>query len=273
MDTITIISHCLPSPHQTTSPLQSDAGEHEHTSIQLSHPPNITSLNFYANLAMRPSICHMYFVMQPPSSYSDDPLDDNVLCSSISDTTLVLKEDQATDGVGVTQPTHTFIHEECDWELEHQNSAKDDSLLFEPPSFFPDIFGEPTIHDFACVSSYMDTPIVDHLQETLGVSPSSDNEEDKLFIENPLDLSSSFFRNTEDGFVCFSSTPLFDLLDHEDVDEIIDFLILDVVIYLLPYSITSMILSQLIFRSHLFMMIYLIMKLKSPRLSRHFSPS
>lgn len=47
--------------------------------------------------------------------------------------------------------------------------------------------------------------------------------EDKLFIENPLDLPSTFSRNIQDEFVYFSSTPLFDLLDHEDVNEIIDF--------------------------------------------------
>ena len=100
---------------------------------------------------------------------------------------------------------------------------KDDSLLSEPPLFFPDIFGEPTVHDFACVSSSTNAPIVDHSQDTLDVSPWSDNGEDKLFIENPLDLSSAFSENIEDEIVRFSSTSLFDLLDHEDTVEIIGF--------------------------------------------------
>ena len=82
----------------------------------------------------------MYFVPQPPSLYSDDPLDDTLLCSSISNSTLVLNEDHATDGVGVAKQKCTVIHEEYEWVLEHQHSAKDDSLMSETPQFFPDIF-------------------------------------------------------------------------------------------------------------------------------------
>jgi len=134
------------------------------------------------------------------------------LCSSILDSTPVANEDQAINNVGVAQPTCDVIHEEYHCEIEHHHSAKDDSLPSEPPPFFPDIFGEPIIHDFACVSSSTDAPIVDHSQDTPDVSPSSDNGEDKLFIENPLDLSFAFFGNIEDEFIRFSSTPLFDSL-------------------------------------------------------------
>lgn len=134
-----------------------------------------------------------------------------------------MNEDQATDIVGVAKPTCIVIHEEYHWELKHQHSVKDDTLMSEPHPFFTHIFGEPSIHDFACVSSSMDAPIVDHSQDTLNVSRPSDNREDKVFIENPLDLSSAFSKNTEDEFVHFSSTPLFDLSDHVDVDEIIYF--------------------------------------------------
>ena len=116
---ITITNDCLSSPHQTTPPLHSDVGEQAHTSIQLSHPPNITSLNCCANWVADPMGCHMYFVSQPPSSYFDDPLDDIVSCSSILGSTLVVNEDQAIDGVGVAQPICVIIHEECDRELEH----------------------------------------------------------------------------------------------------------------------------------------------------------
>jgi len=104
----------------------------------------------------------MHYVPQPPSTYSDDPRDDIVLCFSISDSTLIVNEDQAIDKVGVAQPTCAAIHEEYDWELEHQHSAKDDSILFEPLLLFLDIFGELAIHDFTCVSSSMNAPIVDH---------------------------------------------------------------------------------------------------------------
>jgi hypothetical protein len=69
----------------------------------------------------------------------------------------------------------------------------------------------------------MDAPIVDHSQDTPDVSPSFDNGEDKLFIENPLDFHLPFSGNTEGEHSCFSSTPLFDSSNHEDADEIIDF--------------------------------------------------
>ena len=104
----------------------------------------------------------MHFVPQPPSSYSNDPPDDAALCSSIPNSILVVNEDQATDGVGVAQPTCAIIHEEYDWELEHQHLAKDDPLLSEPLPFFLDIFGEHAIHYFACVYSSTNAPIIDH---------------------------------------------------------------------------------------------------------------
>ena len=175
------------------------------------------------NKKFKPMGCHMYFVPQPPSSYSDDPPNCIVLCSSITDSTLVVNEDQASNGVGVAKPTCVVIHEEYDWDLDHQPSAMDESLLSEPPPFFSDIFCDSSIPDFACVSPSTNAPIVDHLQNTPDVSPSYDNGEDKLFIENPLDFSSAFSRNTEGEFFRFSSTPLFDSSDLEDTDEIIDF--------------------------------------------------
>lgn len=84
------------------------------------------------------------------------------------------------------------IHEEYDWDLEHQSSAKDDSLLSEPPPFFPKIFGDFFIHDFTCVYPYTNAPIVYHSHNKLDVSPASDNGEDKSFTINSLDFSSTF---------------------------------------------------------------------------------
>lgn len=52
-----------------------------------------------------------------------------------------------------------------------------------------------------------------------------------------------FLGNTEGEFVRFSSTPLFVSFDHEDADEIIDFVIAVVVIHLFPYLIMIMTLS------------------------------
>lgn len=145
------------------------------------------------------------------------------MCSSILDSSLVVNEEYPVDGVGVAQPTCTVIHEEYEWELEHQHSVKDDSLPSEAPPLFPSLFDEPAIHDFSCVSSSIDAPIVDHSQDSSDVSPSFDNGHDKLFIEDPIEPSSIFSGNKEDEFVLFSSTPLFDSSDHEDAKEFIDF--------------------------------------------------
>lgn len=139
------------------------------------------------------------------------------------DSSLVVNEEQPIDGVGVAQPICDVIHEEYEWEFEHQHSAKEEFLPFEPPLFFPSIFGEPAIHDFTCVSSSTYAPIVDHSQDSSNVGPSFNDGEDKLFIENLLDLSSVFSKNTEDEFVRFSTTRLFYSFDHEDANEIIDF--------------------------------------------------
>jgi len=65
--------------------------------------------------------CHMYFIPQPQSSYSGDPPNRTVLCSSIPNSTLVVTEDQGSDGVCVSQLTYTVIHEEYEWDLEHQS--------------------------------------------------------------------------------------------------------------------------------------------------------
>jgi len=114
MDMVTVTSDFPSSPHQTTQPLQSDAGDHVPTFVQLSHSPNISSLNFRLDLVVSPSSCHMHFVPQPLSSYSTNPPNNTVSCSSILDSTLVVNEEQATNEVGVAQPTCTIIHEEYD---------------------------------------------------------------------------------------------------------------------------------------------------------------
>lgn len=214
---------CLPPSHSTVPPFPCDVEDHVHTPVQPSHPPNITPLNFRTELVVSPSSSHMHSFLKSLSLHSGVPLDDVVLCSSILDSSLAVNKEQLTDGVGVTQPTCAVIHEEYEWELEHQHSKKDDSLPFEPPLFLPRFFGEPTIHDFVCVSSYIDAPVVDHSQDSSDASPSFENSEDKLFIEDPLHPSSVFSGNTEDEFVLFSSTPLFDSSDHEDAKEFIDF--------------------------------------------------
>lgn len=218
------VSTDFPPPfHSTVPPSPSDVEDHVRTSFHYSHALTITPLNFPAELVVNPLSSHMHSFFRPPSSHSGVPPDDVVLGSSIPDSSLVVNKEQPTYGVGVAQPTCAVIQKEYEWELEHQHLAKDDSLLSEPPLFLPRCFGEPAIHDFVCVSSSTDAPIVDHSQDSPDASQSFDNGEDKLFIEDPLDPSSVFSRNTEDEFVHFSSTSLFDSSDHEDAEEFIDF--------------------------------------------------
>ena len=155
-----------PPSHSTVPPSPSDAKDHVCTSVHPLLPPNIIPVNFRVDLVVSPSSSHVHSFLQPPSLHSGVPSDDVVLCLSILYSSLVVNEEQPTDGFCVAQPTCVVIHEEYDLDLEHQHSAKDDSLLSEPPPFFPDIFGEPTIHGFTCASLSTDTPIVDHSLDT-----------------------------------------------------------------------------------------------------------
>ena len=100
---------------------------------------------------------------------------------------------------------------------------KDDLLRSMPPPLFPDISGDSVISDFPYVNPSMDASTFDHSQNTPNVNPSFDSGEKKSFIENPLDFPSIFFGNAKGEHSCFSSTPLFDLSNDEDVDELIDF--------------------------------------------------
>ena len=168
VDADTLSANCLPSSHPTSPPLPSDADGHAHTPVHPSHSPNITSLNFSVYVVVSPLSSHMHSCLWPPSSHSGVPSNDYVLCSSILDSSFVVNEEQPINRVGIAQPTCSVIH--------------DDSLLSDPPPFFPNLFREPAIHDFACVSSSTVAPIVDHSQDSLDVSPSFNNREDKLPI-------------------------------------------------------------------------------------------
>lgn len=93
------------------------------------------------------------------------------------------------------------------------------------------------------MSSSIDAPIVDHSQDLPDFGPSFDNGEDKLFVENPINISFFFCRNIEDEFFHFPYTPLFDSSNHEDANEIINFSDHGIMIYLFPYLILIMNLS------------------------------
>lgn len=204
--------------------------------------------------------CHVSLLPQPRSSCSSDPPDCIVLCSSIPVSTPVVNEDQAIDGVGVAQPTCTVIHDEYDWESEHEPMVKDDLLLSVPPPLFPDIIGDFVIPDFPCVNPSTDASTFDHLQNAPNVSTSFDSGEDKFFIEHPLDFSSA------------SHLPLYVI--HQIMrmlTNILNFLILVIVISVLIHVITMLIHSLLICLRHRYPMIYLLTVWKPRRLLRHFS--
>jgi len=136
---------------------------------------------------------------------------------------VVVNEDQVINRVGVAQPTYTTIHEEYDCEIRRQPSAKDELLLSEPPPFFPNIPHDSTIPNLTCLSPSVDMPIVDHSHNTVDVNPSSDNREEKSFIEDPLGFLSTFSRNTECEHSFFSSTPLCDSSNHGHADKNLEF--------------------------------------------------
>lgn len=129
---------------------------------------------------------------------------------------------------------------------------KDDLLLSAPPPLFPDIFGDSPISNFLCVNTSTDVSTVDHSHNTLDGSPSFNNGKDKSFIENPLDSSFSFSRNVEGEHLKFFYHGCHDLCTS---------------------SFDHYVHSLLICLGHWSLMIYLLTKSKSPRMSRHFRPS
>ena len=69
----------------------------------------------------------------------------------------------------------------------------------------------------------MDVSTFDHSQNTTDVSLSLHCGEDTSFFSNPLNLSSVISESAEGEHSCFSSTPLYDSLDHEGAKEHIEF--------------------------------------------------
>lgn len=85
-------------------------------------------------------------------------------------------------------------------------------------------------------------------------------KEDTSSSENLSHLSSLIFENTEGEDHYFSSIPLHDSSDHEDVNEHPKFFIVVVMIYVLLHLIMMLTHSLLILVSHWSSMIYLLTK-------------
>jgi len=54
VDAVIVSTGCPPSLHLTSLPLSSNVEDHAHSLIHISHPPNITSLNFRADSVVSP---------------------------------------------------------------------------------------------------------------------------------------------------------------------------------------------------------------------------
>ena len=111
-----VTSDCPSSSNQTALALQCELGEGAHISVKLSHPPTRTTLDLYENLASNIVGCHVDLFPWPSSPRSVDPLDCTMLCSPISNSLLVVHNDQVSYRVGVDQPTCAIIYDEYVWE-------------------------------------------------------------------------------------------------------------------------------------------------------------
>ena len=121
------------------------------------------------------------------------------------------------------QPIYDIIHDECVRESKEEPTVKDDSHLSVPHLLYPDISCDFATFYFQGENSSPDVSTSDHSQDALDVSTSLHYEEDTSSSENPSHMSFVISENTEGEHPCFSSTPLHDLSNHEDVDEYPEF--------------------------------------------------
>lgn len=134
-----------------------------------------------------------------------------------------MNKDQVVDRVGVIQPTCAIIHDECVWESKEELVVKDKSLLATPHPLHPDIPCDSSTIDFPCENSFLGASTSNHSQDTLDVSLSLQCREDTSSSEHSSILSSIFLENTEGEHLCFSSTPLPDSTNHDNVNEHLEF--------------------------------------------------
>lgn len=219
MNKVAVTSDCPSSSHQTALAPQCEVGESTRTFVELSYPPTPLALDICENLACKLAGCHVDLSPQPPSPHSVDPPDCTILCSSVPDSTLVVIEDQVVDRVGFVKQIRTIINDECVWESKEEPMVKDDSLPSVPHPLYLDIYFDYATFDFLGENSSLDVSTFDHSHETMDVSLSLHCRYDTYSSENPSDLSSVISESIEGEHPCFSSTPLHDLSNHEDVDK------------------------------------------------------
>jgi len=151
--------------------------------------------------------------------------------------------------------------------------VKDDIFTFSPHLLYHDIHCYSTTLDFPCKNTCLDVSTSDHSQDTLDVNLSLHCGEDTSSSKKLSHLSFVIFEKSKCEHPFFSSTPLHDSSNHEDVDELLNFLTMVVVISLVLHLITMTIHSLLIYLSPWSPMIYLLTMWKPCGLPRHFSLS
>lgn len=163
--------------------------------------------------------CHKHLLPQPRSLHFVNPLDCTVMCSSILDSILIVNKDQAIDELMLhNQPALSFT-KSMTKRLSMNPWWSITSFCLRLLCFFLTSLVIFFISDYPCVNPSMDASTSSHSQNTPNVIPSFDSREDKSFIENPLDFSSTFSRNTEGEHSFLLSTPLFDSSNHKDANK------------------------------------------------------
>ncbi len=218
MDKVIVPGDPLSPSHLTTLAPQVEEGEVENPPVDLSpSSPTPPAQDLCTDLECNPDGCHVVLSPQPLSFGPFNPSNFGVFSSSISDLTCDVHKDQVLDGVSAEQPTCGIIFYDYVWEYEQEYVVKDDLLLFTPHPLYPDIFHNSTISDPSCENSFSDVSIFDHSQNIWDANFSFDCGEDKFIFSYPPNLLSYFSGNIEGEISHFSSSPIYDSSDHEDV--------------------------------------------------------
>lgn len=175
------------------------------TYVQMSHPPNTTSLDIFIDLVSKPGGCHVDLFPQPSSFCFIDPTDCNVLCSSILTSTLVVNKDK------------------CVWEFQEEPTVKDESLPSVIHLLYPEIpYDSATFHS-PYENSFLNVSTSNHSQETPDFSLPLHFGEETSSFKHLSHMSYVFSESTKGENPCFAYNPLHDSSNHEDANEYPEF--------------------------------------------------
>jgi len=220
MDEVTVTSDYLSYSHKINLALQYEEGEGARTFVKWSHPPTTPTLDIFTFLAWNPAGCHVDSFPQPLSSCSIDPPDCTILHSFVSNSTLVVNEDQVVNRLCVVHPTCTIFHDE-----RVQNMKK--NLWWRMTPFHPRLILFTLT--FLVILPFFISPVKTHLwmfllliiHRTHWMSTCHYVRRGHIFLWKFV--PSVFYENTEGEHPFFSFTPLDDSSNHEDADENLKF--------------------------------------------------